>query len=426
VTTAAVDPVPPPVEDEAVKQRQLSVMRRRATGLLVVVAAVYVAVTALEDGAGGPMGYLRATAEASMIGGLADWFAVTALFRHPLGIPIPHTAVVVERKEQFGRTLGAFVQRNFLSPTVIGERIASSRAVPRLAAWLAEPANAEVVAGHASAVAVGLADVVRDEDVHELVEEEVLRRLEQVPVAPLAGKALELVLEQEGHQELLDAMLRGVDGMLDGHRDDLRRRFGEESPWWLPDALDDRIFDKLFEGVRKVLHDVSIDPDHELRRAMNERLRALVDDLETSEALRQQGEEFKRDLLASPELRRWSASLWDDVKARLRAQADDPDSALRRRLAATVAAAGQRLCDDPALRSKLEDLVEAAARYTAEQFHDEIADLVTGTVARWDATETSQRLELLLGPDLQYIRINGTVVGGLAGLVIHATTELVG
>jgi uncharacterized membrane-anchored protein YjiN (DUF445 family) len=409
----------PELRQEKERRRQLRVAQRRATGLLVVMSLVYLVLVVTTDDHGA-WGYVRAAAEGSMVGGLADWFAVTAIFRHPLGLPIPHTAVIPERKEQFGETLGAFVQENFLSPSVLAERIRGARVGDRAAAWLSDSANAETAAGHAADLVVALADVIKDEDVHGLVERELDRAVQSIPVAPLAGRALRMMTEQGRHEELFDAILRGLQRFLEDNREPMRQRFAREAPWWLPGAVDDRIFDRLYDGVGNLLRDANTDPDHEVRVQFTAWLRGLIDRLEESPELEARGNELKRELLEHPELRRWTASLWTDTKARLRAQADDPSSELRRRLAEAVCATGRRLQDDPGLTAKVDEMAESGARYVAEHFHVEIAGLISGTISRWDAEQTSSRLELLLGRDLQFIRINGTVVGGLAGVAIHA------
>jgi uncharacterized membrane-anchored protein YjiN (DUF445 family) len=230
---------------------------------------------------------------------------------------------------------------------------------------------------------------------------------------------------QDGrHDEVVDAALRGLDKYLDEHRDEFRARLAEQAPWWLPGAVEDRIFDRLLDGARALVDAMANDRDHELRRQLDERLAQLATDLETSPELRARGEQLKHDLLAQPELRALTSSLWTDVKNALRTQAADPESELRRRLADAFRVAGSRLQDDPALAAKVEEGLETAVGYVVEHFNGEIATLVSGTIERWDAEETSRRLELLLGPDLQFIRINGTVVGGLAGLGLHAIASV--
>jgi uncharacterized membrane-anchored protein YjiN (DUF445 family) len=406
-------------ESAAVRAHRLAAARRRATALLVGATVVFVAVTAV--GAHGTLlGYVQAAAEASMVGGVADWFAVTALFRRPLGLPIPHTALIVERKDQFAATLGQFVQENFLNADVLAERIRSAHLVPRLAAWLADEANAARFAGHAADLGVNVAEALRDEDVQRLLTAELTRAVDAVDVAPLAGRALRVIIAGGHHGELFNAIVSAADRYLADHHVELRERFETESPRWMPDAAYRLLFDRLYHRLRQRLAAMAADPDDEARRQFEEWIDRLPGRLETSPELRERGERLKRDILSSAELRDWSSSLWRKAKEALRAQAADPDSELRRQLAAALVAAGQRLGSDRRLQEGLDRMVESGARALADQFHDELADLVTGTIERWDAEETSGQLELLLGRDLQYIRINGTVVGAGVGLALHA------
>ena len=406
-------------EPTALRVRRLAAARRRATALLGGVTVLFVAVT-VAGVHGVFLGYVQAGAEASMVGGVADWFAVTALFRRPLGLPIPHTALIVERKDQFAVTLGQFVQENFLNADVLAERIRSARLVPRLAAWLADQANAARFAGHAADLVVTVAEALRDEDVQRVLTAELTRAIDAVEVAPLAGRALRVIIAGGHHAELFNAILSGADYYLAGHYEELRELFQAESPRWVPDAVYRRVFDRLYARLRQRLVAMAADPDDEARRQFEEWIAGLPDRLETSPELRERGDRVKRDVLASAGLRDWSSSLWQKAKETLRTQAADPDSELRRRLADVLVAAGQRLASDSRLADGLERMVESGARALAGQFHDELAELVTGTIARWDAAETSSQLELLLGRDLQYIRINGTVVGAGVGLALHA------
>jgi uncharacterized membrane-anchored protein YjiN (DUF445 family) len=408
----------PPVREEAERIHRLRAMKRRATGLLVAMAVAFVVITVFGDNTGWT-GYVQAAVAASLVGGVADWFAVTAVFRHPLGVPIPHTAVIVERKDKFGETLGAFVQENFLSSDAMTARLREAHLARRLGDWLADRAHAETLARHVADAAVELADMLRDEDVQSVLHEQVRRGLETVPLAPLAGKVLRGATEDGRHQELFDAVLRGVGRSLDQNRETLRSRFEEESPWWVPTAIDHRIFDRLLDGLCSFFDSINADPDHEVRARLDDWIEQLAERLEHSPEYRVRGEQLKGELLDHPELRAWLGSLWIDAKAALRSQAADPESELRQRLADAIVAAGERLRSDPALAAKVDDVIEWGVRYVGEHFHAEIAGLVSGTLARWDAEETSRKLEILLGPDLQFIRINGTVVGGLVGLGIH-------
>ncbi len=408
------------------KRAQLVVTRRRATLLLAVVTCIFVATVVAGADDGSLLGYVQAGAEASMVGGLADWFAVVAIFRHPLGLPIPHTAIIPERKEQFGETLGEFIQSSFLTPDAVAERVRAADVGGRVARWLAEPANADRLAGHVADAAVQVADLLKDEDVQAAFDGAVRSRLESAPIAPLAGKALDVLTRGGRHDQLVDAALAGLARYLDQHRGELHDRFEQSSPWWLPGAVEDRIFTRLLDGARTVLDEMVRDRGHDLRRLLDERLGSLAQELQTSPELRARGDQLARDLLDQPELREWIAGLWADAKATLRTQAADPTSEMRRALSRAISTAGQRLLDEPALGVMVDNGAEQAARYVVDHFGGEITNLVSTTISRWDGEETAERLELLLGPDLQFIRINGTVVGGLAGLCLHAIAQLLG
>ena len=406
-------------ESTAERKRGLAAARRRATALLGAVTVLFIVVT-VAGVHGTLLGYVQAGAEASMVGGVADWFAVTALFRRPLGLPIPHTALIVERKDQFAATLGQFVQENFLNAEVLAERIRAARLVPRLASWLADQDNAARFAGHGAELVVTAAEALRDEDVQRVLTAELTRAIESVEVAPLAGRVLRIVIAGGHHAELFNSIVIAADRYLGDHHEELRELFEGEAPRWVPDAIYRRVFDRLYSRLRERLVAMAADPDDATRRQFDTWLAGLPDRLETSPDLRERGERLKRDVLGSAGLRDWSSSLWQKAKQTLRIQAADPESELRRRMAEVLVAAGQRLGSDQVLQEGLERMVESGARALADQFHDELAGLVTGTIERWDATETSSQLELLLGRDLQYIRINGTVVGAGVGLALHA------
>jgi uncharacterized membrane-anchored protein YjiN (DUF445 family) len=412
-------PVSTSRDDPALRARGLAAARRRATALLAGSTVLFVVVT-VAGAHGVLLGYVQAGAEASMVGGIADWFAVTALFRHPLGLPIPHTALIVERKDQFAATLGQFVQANFLSADVLAERISSANLVPRLAAWLADEDNAARFAGYAADAAVAVAGTLRDEDVQRIITAELTRAVDAVDVAPLAGRVLRVAIAEGHHTELFDTILSGADGYIGSHYGELSELFETERPRWIPETVYRRVFDRLYARLRQRLLAMAADPNDQTRQQFEAWIADLPDRLETDPELRARGERLKRDVLGSAALRDWSSPLWQQAKEGLRAQAADPGSELRRRLAEALAAAGQRLGSDRRLQQGLDRMIESGARALADQFHDELAGLVTGTIERWDAAETSSQLELLLGRDLQYIRINGTVVGAAVGLALHA------
>ncbi|MDQ1368828.1 MAG: hypothetical protein QOF20_1181 [Acidimicrobiaceae bacterium] len=407
------------------RRRQLVVTKRRATTLLAAVSLVFLIVT-VWGGTSTWAGYLQATAVASMVGGLADWFAVTALFRRPLGLPIPHTAIVVERKDQFATTLGEFIQESFLTPEVIVDRVRAANPVDSLARWLSEPANAARLAAEVADAGVAITELVHAEDVHRAIDGAVHQLVDAVALAPLAGHALRLVTADGEIDDLLDRGLLGLNGYIDEHREELRQHLSKRSRRWLPSLVDHKLFDRVLDGVSSVLVQMQSDHDHELRKELRTRLEQLIIDLETSPELRARGERLKQDVLARPEVQQWIAALWVDVKGHLRAQASDPGSTLQQRLTTMVMGIGVRLQDDRGLAAKVEGAAESAVSYVAEHFNRAIAGMVSSTIARWDADETATRLELLLGPDLQYVRINGTVMGAGAGLLLHGVARVLG
>jgi uncharacterized membrane-anchored protein YjiN (DUF445 family) len=423
--TAPITAAPRPPSVDPARRREIRRAKRRATGLLIVVAALYLVVAFTTEDEG-TAGYVRAGLEAAMVGGLADWFAVVAIFRHPMGIPIPHTAVIVGRKDAFGETLGQFVQEHFLNPEAVGRRVRSAAVAERGSAWLLEEENAARVAGHASGLVVRLAEVVRDDDLVHMAEAELRSRLADVDVAPLAGRLLEIVTEEGRHRELVDGVLRGIDGFLGENEELLRRRFGQESPWWLPDVIDERIFERLLEGVRAIIRGDTVGGSVELRDRIDGAVGRIVERLEHDDVWRARAEELKVELLDHPALRAFLDSLWADTKESIRAQATDGGSMLRTRLTDAITSATERFREDAALMARVDELAESTIRAVIETFGDEISDLIASTIEQWDGDETADRLELLLGRDLQFIRINGTVVGGLAGLAIHAVGQLAG
>lgn len=405
-------------------ERRRNLRRMKAIALALLVAAAVVYVIATIAGADGWVGYLQAFAEAAMVGALADWFAVTALFRHPLGIPIPHTAIIPKRKDQIGRSLGDFVETNFLTEEVLGERLAQAHIGERLGAWLAEPANAERAGGALGDALKGTLEVLDDKEVQHALEGVVRRRIVDTPAAPLVGKAVDLSVAGGHHQRLLDAVLVGLANFLDDNQETFRRRMYDESPWFVPESIDDRVLDKIYEVVGRFLTDVRADPHHEMRATVDRRVSMLADRLQHDPEMLATGEELKNELLDHPEFRAWIESLWLGTKQGVIDAADDPASELRQQATASLQQFGRRLASEPELQRKVDDWVVRAAGYLVERYRSEVSDLIANTVERWDAESTSERMELQVGRDLQFIRINGTLVGGLAGIVIHAVAEL--
>ncbi len=400
------------------RQRGLRKMKAIAAGLLLAAAVVYV-ITKI-DGGGGWVGYVRAFSEAAMVGALADWFAVTALFRHPLGLPIPHTAIIPKRKDQIGRSLGEFVESNFLTHEVLSERLAHAGVGHRLGIWLSQPTNAQRASEALGDALRGTLEVLDDKEVQHGLERVVRNRIRSTPAAPLVGKAIDLSVTGGHHQRLLDAVLVGLGGFLDDNRLTFRRRLEEESPWWVPEPIDDRIFDKIYTAVGSFLTDVGNDPQHEIRHSVDTRVSAFADRLKSDAELLAKGEELKEELLDHPEFRAWIDSLWMGAKQGLIDASGDHSSEFRMRAADSLQRLGERLVVEPELQHKVDDWVERSVVYIVDHYRSEVSDLIATTVERWDGDVTAQKMELQVGRDLQFIRINGTLVGGLAGIAIHA------
>lgn len=398
--------------------------RRRATGLLAAVAVGFLASFGLPDGAA--TGYLRAALEAGLVGGLADWFAVVALFRHPLGLPIPHTAVIPRSKDGLGANLAGFVRDNFLGAEEVRDRIADPAHVERLGRWLVVPANAERVAVHAAELAVAALDVLDDDELLDRLTAAARRRLHAVPVARLAGVSLEQTISEGRHQVLVAAAIDGILDAMEAHRSTLRRRLGQQAPTWVPTVVNDLVFDRAEEVARSFLRQVAADPEHELRRALDEQLLGVSSRLQGATPLATRLDEAAHQAITDAQLRAWVAGWWDELQLRLRQTADPVagDTPLRRALVTTITDTGARLVAGGELHDRLLAVLRSVAPRVAASGQTEVGSLITATIDRWDAEDTSRRLELWMGSDLQFVRINGTVVGAVVGIVLHAVAQL--
>jgi uncharacterized membrane-anchored protein YjiN (DUF445 family) len=406
-----------------VRQEQLDAMKRRATGLLALAAAIFAAASIFESRYPW-LGYVRATAEASLVGGLADWFAVTALFRHPLGIPIPHTAIVATRKERIGRILGNFVQNHFLSRDVIAANLRAVRPTERAARWLADPAHARRIAQQ---VASGLAktlEALPDDDVRQLVQHVLSDRVRAIRVAPALGKTLALVLEGDRHQGLLNEAVRLAGRAVTDNRELIRDQVRSETPWWVPGVIDDKIYQRIIVAIEHLLGDIGADPQHPFRAAFDTALRDFVDRLQHSADVIARAEAIKGEFLSEPVLAELSARLWETTRRAIVGYATRTDHAPGGPLERGLSEFGAALLANAALLDEIDDLVIDLTSVVVERYRTEIGDLIAKTVAGWDPEATSRRFELAVGRDLQFVRINGTIVGGLVGLLIYTVWQL--
>jgi uncharacterized membrane-anchored protein YjiN (DUF445 family) len=397
-------------------------MRVIATGLLVAMALVFLLAGHFQH-YHPAIGYVRAFAEAAMVGGLADWFAVTALFRHPLGIPIPHTAIIPEKKDQVGRTLGGFIQKNFLAREVIASRLQALHIAERLALWLREPENARTIARQAANAIARALPLLDDADVQRIIDGTVASRIRNTEVAPLLGKLLSLVTAGDRHQELLDEAIRlAARGVTENH-DLIRDRIAAESPWWIPTSVDDKIHEKVVGSIERTLHDIRDDEGHPLRIRFDNALHEFIGRLQYDPAVIARAEQIKNDTLGDDAVRRFSLSLWSDAKEALMRYAERTaapgDAGNPGALERGLTSIGDALLADPALLARADAAIVNGALAVVEKHQDEVGALIASTVAAWDPDVTSKRIELAIGRDLQFIRINGTVVGGLVGLGLY-------
>jgi uncharacterized membrane-anchored protein YjiN (DUF445 family) len=415
----------PQVIDAEAKQVQLDRMKRRATGLLVLMGAIFAAAWVLE--ARYPwLGYVRATAEAGMVGGVADWFAITALFRRPLNLPIPHTAIIPQRKDRIGRSLGNFVQNNFLSPEVLGAKLRAAQLSRRAAEWLRDPEHARLVVRQAAGAVRSATAVVRDDDVHAFLDRSVIEPLKQRPIAPVLASGLTLLTANDRHQQLLDRVVHGLARLLAENEELIRERVREESPWWMPGFVDDKLHQRIVDGIARTLYSVSADPDHPLRRQLDDLLTNWIDQLRQSPEMMAKAESLKQQVFDNPTSDRLTESLWRELKRVLDRQVDAAEAGTPGGLERGLSALAGAALEDEALLAKLDEWVIGAVLRIVEQHRHEAGQLISATVGAWDPDETSRRIELQIGKDLQYIRINGTLVGGLVGLVLYTMTRLMG
>jgi uncharacterized membrane-anchored protein YjiN (DUF445 family) len=425
-------PIAPPAlmitPDDEIKRVRLVQMKRVATGMLIVVAILFAFSRTLE--AQYPwLSWLRAFSEAAMVGGIADWFAVTALFRHPLGLPIPHTAIVASRKDRIGKALGNFVQRNFLTRDVVAAKLLNMRLGERAARWIAEPENSHRLAQHVARGLSGAVNVLRDDDVQALVDRGVVSRLRTVQAAPLVARLFEMFTDDGRHHALLNEGLRVVARFVDDNDEMIRARVKKETPWWIPGVVENKAADKVINSLEKTLNEVAVDPAHPLRQRYEEAVIKFVDSLRTNPDVIAKAEQMKLDLLSHPAVGEFSRSVWTDIKTRVTNYAErmansaeeEPDQ-----IEKWLGNLGRAVMSDPELSAKVDGWVVELVTYAVEQARDEVAALISSTVAAWDADATSRKIELQIGRDLQFIRINGTLVGGLVGLFLHAVAVVAG
>jgi uncharacterized membrane-anchored protein YjiN (DUF445 family) len=412
---------------DAERQRGVRHMKLTATGMLLFVAVVYVlAKWAGASGAGSWAGYVAAAAEAGMVGALADWFAVTALFRHPLGLPIPHTAIIPKKKDQLGISLGEFVGENFLSEDVVRQRLRAVGIGSRLGAWLAEPEHADRVTEELATALRGALTVLRDSDVQAVVGEAITRRADAQEIAPGLGKMLEKIVADGGHRRFVDLIVGRAHDWLVLHDEQVMDAVQGGAPGWTPRFVDKKVGERVYRELVRFIAETRDMPTHPARGALDRFLGDFASDLQSDTDTRARVERMKGEVLGRGEVQDLIASAWTAVRSMIVSAAEDERSELRLRVRASLLSLGARMATEPNIQEKVDSWVEGAAVHVVTTYRKEITSLITDTVAGWDPEHTTRKIEAHIGRDLQFIRINGTVVGSLAGLLIYTVSQAFG
>ena len=403
---------------------ELRKMRRIATALLGLMAVLFVVGIHLERNVHPHWGFLVAFAEAGMVGGLADWFAVTALFRHPLGIPIPHTAIIPTNKERLGRTLASFLRSNFLRTGIVARKVRTMDVAGAIGRFLSQPSGGEGrMRMGASRLMGDIISALDDERLGGIAKSAVRKQLDKLDVAPLLGQLLGAMIKERRHLPLMDSLIGWASKTLEANEPLIRQmveeRAGAIMRWT---GLDDRLANAIVSGLEKMLGEMAADPDHPLRAKGEEGLEKLVRDLKTDKELQAKVAGWKAELLSNPAMNKWIEGLWDQGRKALLKAARNPDAALAGSFGEALTKLGSTLQEDVALKRQINRFARRAIVGTTENYGDNIVSLVSDTIGGWDASTITDRVENAVGSDLQFIRINGTLVGGLAGLLIHAVS----
>ncbi|MBC2682334.1 DUF445 family protein [Corynebacterium sp. 4HC-13] len=417
----------PDPETESQRRADLRKHKAIATGLLVIAVLIYISMRWLEyqGNSGAWIGYVRAAAEAGMVGALADWFAVTALFRHPLHIPIPHTAIIKRKKDQVGHALSEFVGENFLNATLIADKLRKANIPQRAADWAVADGGAERVSHEVGRLIDIVVNGINKEEAEQVLSALVIDKLQEPTWAPPLGRGLEQLIEEGRTEPAIDAVVVWMDDKAQTSEEFVTRLIDERTPTWAPRFIRELVGAKVYRELIEFTADVRHNPHHEARIELRKFLRQLSQDLQHDPQMIERVEQFKEDIMTSTPIRAIPGALWESARSTLTTMARDEDSLLRRRITNWVREFGTRVQNEPELRDQLEHRVVNAASYLADNYAGEVTSIIGETVERWDAQEASDRIELLVGKDLQFIRVNGTIVGALAGLAIYTLTELV-
>lgn len=402
--------------DEVQVRRALRRNRLLATGLLAATIAV-AAATRFEPSPGWLVQLIRAGAEAGIVGGLADWFAITVLFRHPFGIPIPRTAILPKNKDRIGRSLGSFVERNFLVPEVILPKLRQADLAEKIAAWLTLPDTAPKIADWIIILAKRLLAAGDSAQINELIQRTIGQQLREIDIAPLLARTIDVFTTSKESNVLFEKVTRAAKNWIAANRAHIDEIVEEHSRWWIPKTIDRQIAAQIVDSAIDLLDRLQ-KGDSEVRKQFQAALRNLIADLMTSPEQRDNIQRLKNQLFDDAEVRAWIASSWDGISQRLIGELSDPESHARTTLHSAILALAHSMREDVFMRTLIDSVIERIVTQLI-QWRGEIGLLIAEVVRNWDARTVSDRLEMILGSDLQYIRINGTIVGALVGCGIY-------
>lgn len=405
------------------RARGLKRMRTLALSLLILATLIFLSMHLFTD-LSGVWGFVARASEAAMIGAIADWFAVTALFRHPLGLPIPHTAIIPRKKDALGASLSAFVASNFLHAEAVSTKIRSLGVSRRAGEWLSKSANRDLVVDRAAGGLEYVLDRIDDKSIAALTRNVIIPRLVATKKSPVLGQLLRQIVLDGAHHKLVDLVIAEAYTWLSDNPQVIDEIVHNRAPSWVPDFVNDQLASRLQREILGWLVDVRDNPYHKARQALDAWLVDLSTDLSTDTPLAERAEEIINDLLTQEGVVDSVLEIWTSLKQLLREAIIEPDGEVRDRIADLIGEFAQRLQTDTAFAEKIDDRVATTAGDLAESFGPEIASVISDTIERWDAKEASERIELYVGRDLQYIRINGTVIGALVGLALHTVIVL--
>ena len=422
------DPIPLPTPDnESQRRRVLRNHKIFVTSLLGVMAVIFLSCSWWQSQGTAPgwVGYVRAAAEAGMVGGLADWFAVTALFRRPLGLPIPHTSIIPRKKDQVAGALGDFVSENFLNAQTITDKVVQAKVPQRVGAWLVQPDNAERVSEHVGGFTIRIVQSIDPAEAERVINTHVINRFAEPTWGPPLGRALEGLIQDGKVEPIVDDVIAWGRRKVEGMEEVVVTMIDERMPKWAPKFAKDLVGERVYRELVEFMREMDTDPQHEARRAVRRHINQFAQDLQFDPDMISRVESIKADVMGSNAVTSTAGGLWAQVSQALIDASSNPASPLRRKLVSLCIEWGDKLQTDPQVAHSAQTRLAAVTKYLAENGAGEIVSIISETIARWDGKEASDKIELMVGKDLQFIRLNGTIVGALAGLVIYTVSQLI-